>query len=61
VTDLVLSGRQYRAVDAATKLAGVALVAGGLELGIGSTAGGALAFAGVALGVCTVFFTERHA
>jgi hypothetical protein len=55
-----LPERRYRTVDAATKLVGVALVAGALEAGIGSAPGLALALAGVALGVCTVFITELN-
>jgi hypothetical protein len=49
-----LSGRQYRWLDRATKLAGVALVAAGLEVGGGTLAGIALATIGVACGLTTV-------
>ena len=48
----------YRLLDRATKLAGLGLVAGALEVGISSTPGLALALAGAALGVCTVFVSE---
>jgi len=50
-----LSKRQYRWLDRATKLAGVGLIAVGLEVG-GDTLGGiALAALGVTLGLATVF------
>jgi hypothetical protein len=49
-----LSGRQYRWLDRATKLAGVALIAAGLEVGGGTPAGVALAATGVACGLATV-------
>ena len=55
MTRLALPAETYRRVDRITKLAGVALVAAGLEAG-GATAGGiALGLAGAALAVCTVF------
>ena len=49
----------YRWVDITTKLGGLVLVAGGLEAGITSALGVALAFAGVLLGVSTVFITQN--
>jgi|AntRauTorcE11898_2_1112593.scaffolds.fasta_scaffold02604_3 hypothetical protein len=55
---LALSARRYRWVDRITKLAGVALVAAGLEVGGGSLAGIALAALGVALGLATVFIAN---
>ncbi|MGM0398015.1 MAG: hypothetical protein ACQEQY_03385 [Halobacteriota archaeon] len=59
MTDLALAGRTYRFLDAATKLAGVALLVGALELGIASAPGAALAIAGALFGVSTVFVTEE--
>lgn len=58
MTDLACSGQTYRIVDSATKLLGVGLLAGGLELGIVSAPGMALALAGAILGVSTVFVSE---
>ena len=58
MTEAVLSGRTYRLVDAATKLVGVGLLAGALEVGIVSTPGVALALAGALLGVSTVFVSD---
>ena len=59
VTELVLSRRTHRYVDAFSKLLGVGLLAGGLELGITSAPGAALALLGTLLGVITVFLTEN--
>lgn len=59
MSEVVLGHRAYRAVDVATKLVGVALFAGALDLGIASAPGAALALAGVVLGVSTVFVTEH--
>ncbi|MFB6134415.1 MAG: hypothetical protein ABEJ55_05455 [Halanaeroarchaeum sp.] len=59
MSDLARSASSYRLVDAATKLAGVALLVGALELGIASAPGVALALVGAALGVSTVFVTEE--
>lgn len=50
-----LSRRSYRAVDVITKLAGVSLVAGGLELGLTTTPGGLLGLAGATLATLTIF------
>ncbi|MFB6085861.1 MAG: hypothetical protein ABEJ84_03495 [Halodesulfurarchaeum sp.] len=50
---------RYRLLDAGTKLGGVALIAVGLETGIESAPGLALALVGVLLGVSTVFITEN--
>lgn len=58
VTDLVFSGQTYRIVDTVTKLLGVGLLAGALELGIVSAPGMALVLAGGILGVSTVFVSE---
>ena len=55
----VLSKRSYRLVDTATKLAGVALVAGGLELGLSTTPGALLGLAGAALATLTVFLDHQ--
>jgi hypothetical protein len=49
-----LSPRQYRWLDRTTKLAGVVLVAAGLEVGGSTPAGIALAALGVACGLTTV-------
>lgn len=51
----VLSRRSYRLVDVTSKLAGVALVAGGLEFGLSTTPGALLGLAGAALATLTVF------
>jgi len=59
VSEVLLTHRTYRLVDTATKLVGVGLFAGALDLGIASTPGAILALAGVALGVSTVFITEH--
>lgn len=58
VANLALPARRYRLVDAATKLLGVGLLAGAFDAGIASATGAALALAGLALGVSTVFVTE---
>lgn len=55
----VLSKRSYRIVDTATKLAGVVLVAGGLEHGLTTTPGALLGFAGAALATLTVFLDHQ--
>lgn len=54
-----LSGRSYRWLDRLSKLAGVVLIAAGLDVGGGTVAGLALAAAGVTLGLLTVFITEQ--
>lgn len=55
---LGLSARRYRLVDVATKVAGVVLVGGALE--VGPTAIGlALGAAGVLLATATVFVERR--
>jgi hypothetical protein len=56
---VALSARRYRWLDRVTKLAGVALVALGLETGGGTLAGIAYATLGVALGLATVLVTEQ--
>ena len=55
MTALTLSERTYRHLDIATKLAGVGLLALGLELGGSSPTGIALGVAGAALALATVF------
>jgi hypothetical protein len=55
---LALSARRYRWVDRISKLAGVALVAAGLDVGGSTPAGVALAALGVALGLATVFIAN---
>lgn len=56
---VALSARRYRWLDRLTKLAGVALVAAGLEVGGDTTAGVLLAAVGVACGLCTVLIETR--
>ncbi|WP_226023838.1 hypothetical protein [Halomicrobium salinisoli] len=58
-TRVGLPARQYRRLDRLTKLAGVALVAAGLEVGGDTAAGVALATVGVACGLCTVLIEQR--
>ncbi|MBX0293338.1 hypothetical protein [Haloarcula nitratireducens] len=53
-----LSARQYRWLDRATKLTGVALIAAGLEAGGGTTTGLLFATLGVACGLATVFISQ---
>jgi hydrogenase maturation factor HypE len=48
------TARQYRWLDRTTKLVGVCLVAGGLEVGGDTVLGIALATVGVAFGLTTV-------
>jgi hypothetical protein len=55
---LALSARRYRWVDRISKLAGVALVAAGLDVGGSTLAGVVLAALGVALGLATVFIAN---
>ncbi|MDG5776903.1 hypothetical protein VB773_12925 [Haloarculaceae archaeon H-GB2-1] len=50
-----LPATTYRRVDHASKLAGVALVAAGMEAGGGTPEGIALALLGAVLATCTVF------
>jgi hypothetical protein len=52
--ELALSASQYRWLDRVTKLLGVALIAAGLEVGGGTTAGIVLAVLGVTIGLLTV-------
>ena len=52
---ITLSRRQYRWLDRATKLGGVALIAAGLEVGGDTAAGIVLAALGVACGLTTIF------
>lgn len=54
-----LSDRQFRILDVATKLIGVALIAIGLETGIATAPGVGLVIAGVLLGVSTAFHMEE--
>lgn len=55
-----LAPRTYRLVDRITKLAGVALVAGGLEAGGATATGLALGAAGTALALTTVFISSHQ-
>jgi hypothetical protein len=52
-----LSARQHTWLDRGTKLVGIGLIAVGLEVGGGTTAGIVLAALGVAIGLTTVFTT----
>jgi len=54
-----LSERQYRVLDAASKLLGLGLVAVGLEVGGSTPTGFVLAVAGVACATATVFLTHE--
>ena len=54
-----LSPRRYRWADRATKLAGVGLIAAGLDAGGGTPAGVAYAALGVALGLATVLIDKQ--
>jgi len=56
---VTLSARRYRWLDRVTKLAGVALIAAGLETGGDTLPGIALAAAGVALGLATVLISKQ--
>ena len=56
---LALSERSYRWVDRASKLAGIGLIAAGLEVGGDTLPGVALAGAGLAVGLATVFITKQ--
>jgi len=53
------SRRRYRVLDTTTKLLGLALVAGGLEVGGSTPTGLALAVAGVASATLTVFLSHE--
>lgn len=55
-----LTTRQYRWLDRTTKLLGVALIAGGLDVGGATPTGIALATGGVALGLCTVVLSQTE-
>ncbi len=54
-----MSARRYRWLDRLTKLAGVALIAAGLEVGGDTLPGVALAALGVALGLATVLISKQ--
>ncbi|QCC47343.1 hypothetical protein [Halobellus limi] len=53
------SARQYRWLDRASKLLGVALIATGLHIGGGTPAGIGVAAAGVAAGLLTVLIDNQ--
>lgn len=55
-----LSARRYRWLDRVTKLVGVGLVAGGLEVGGGTAAGIALAAGGVCIGLLTTVLRSEQ-
>lgn len=59
MTEGTLASVQYRHVDRASKLLGVAFVAAGLEVGGGTTAGIALATVGAVLATATVFLDQQ--
>ena len=52
---VVVTGRTYRWLDRVSKLAGLALVAAGLEAGGATATGLLLGISGTALGLTTVF------
>lgn len=54
-----VAGRTYRILDYATKLAGLALIAAGLEVGGATALGLALGTSGTALGIATVFIGRK--
>ena len=55
----VLSERRYRRLDTASKLLGLALVAGGLEAGGSTPLGLLLAVVGTACATATVFLSHE--
>ncbi|NHN61597.1 MULTISPECIES: hypothetical protein [Halorussus] len=57
---VTVTGRTYRLLDYATKLAGLALVATGLEVGGATPAGLLLGVCGTVLGLTTVFIGKRQ-
>ena len=59
MTDLALGDPYYRWVDRLTKLAGVALVAAGLEVGGATPTGLALGLGGAVIAVSTVFIHHQ--
>ncbi|MFB6354228.1 MAG: hypothetical protein ABEJ92_09095 [Halobacteriales archaeon] len=59
MTRPALADPYYRWVDRLTKLAGVALVAGGLEAGGATPTGLALGIGGAAIAVSTVFIHHQ--
>jgi hypothetical protein len=56
---VTVDARTYRLLDYATKLAGLALVAAGLETGGATVAGLLLGVGGTALALTTVFIGRR--
>ena len=54
-----LTARQYRVLDTVSKLAGVGLVAAGLEAGGSTPTGLALALAGAICATLTIFLTHE--
>ena len=60
MTEVSLPARTYRRIDQVAKLAGVALVAVGLELGGDSATGLALGLCGVALATCTIWIENNE-
>jgi len=59
MTEIAISSRRYRWLDRASKLGGLALIAAGLDVGGTTLAGIALALAGTALGLLTVFVAKQ--
>lgn len=59
MTETTTSLLTYRRIDTASKLAGLALMAAGLEVGPVEPAGAALVIAGIVVGTITVF-TNTH-
>jgi hypothetical protein len=59
MTEIAVSRRQYRLLDTASKLIGLALVAAGLEVGGSTPTGLALALVGTACATATVFLSHE--
>lgn len=57
---VTVAARTYRLLDYTTKLAGLALVAAGLEIGGATVTGLALGISGAMLGLTTVFIEKRQ-
>ncbi|MFB6162269.1 MAG: hypothetical protein ABEJ86_02355 [Halococcoides sp.] len=59
MTEQTVSNRTYRRLDTASKLLGLALVAGALHVGLMSPFGLALAASGTVLATATVFIDHE--
>jgi hypothetical protein len=60
MTELAFTARTYSRMDTASKLLGLALIAAGLEVGLASAGGMALAGIGVVSGTITVFIQTNE-